>query len=253
MAKDKEIVGRIVSRGGDRGFTSDAIKAIRKFQGKDTTTPTPSPIPHKTPEQQEEVARSSIPSKASIAQHWFDQMETMEFEKIMASSPWKRLVRVDCYEPACWACGYYDGIVDLEGTGRWSTWNKADFLQRCHIVPKSMGGSNNHDNLFLMCRTCHDLAPDSIHPKQFYKWVEKRKDHWQYRMEEMQDTLEIFDLNPNDFLDEQGEIVDLGALFEETGLHLHQVNGGSRIKLSSLCAVIAEHKEKRTKDVLDKE
>lgn len=49
-------------------------------------------------------------------------------------------------------------------------WDKVP-LQRCHIIPKSLGGLDTADNLFLMCKECHDLAPNTVYRDIFLKWV----------------------------------------------------------------------------------
>lgn len=35
------------------------------------------------------------------------------------------------------------------------------------------------ENLFLMCRECHDIAPNTIFPEIFFQWV--RSQHWSAR------------------------------------------------------------------------
>ena len=47
-------------------------------------------------------------------------------------------------------------------------------LQRCHIYPSALGGSNMPDNLFLMCKTCHRDSPDTKYTKQFFRFVYNR-------------------------------------------------------------------------------
>ncbi len=91
---------------------------------------------------------------------------------------------IDGGEPTCWACGkYWDtkydsfGKYDLTGTTPYyKLWAKAGSkLERCHIVAKSLGGSNEPSNLFIMCKECHILSPDITDPKYFFKWVLSRK------------------------------------------------------------------------------
>ena len=51
----------------------------------------------------------------------------------------------------CWRCGYKSR------------------LQRCHIVPRSRGGTATVDNLVLLCRRCHREAPNV--PDQRFMWI----------------------------------------------------------------------------------
>ena len=53
-----------------------------------------------------------------------------------------------------------------------TVWNTVVGLQIHHIVPKSLGGVDTVDNLFLLCRSCHIEAPSSTSRELFLKWVD---------------------------------------------------------------------------------
>ena len=53
----------------------------------------------------------------------------------------------------CWRCGYERN------------------LQKCHIVPKALGGSDGPDNLVLLCLQCHREAPNSSNPEYMWIWL----------------------------------------------------------------------------------
>ena len=63
----------------------------------------------------------------------------------------------------CWCCG-----VDSN-------------LQKCHIIPKSLGGSKEYDNIVPLCVKCHDNAPDVQDKKQMFRWIKKQQ-NWLTRM-----------------------------------------------------------------------
>lgn len=66
---------------------------------------------------------------------------------------------IDLNEPTCWACGQgWDGRYDIVGGDYLKAWAKCP-LQICHIIPHSLGGTEEPSNLVLMCKECHDLAP----------------------------------------------------------------------------------------------
>jgi len=44
-------------------------------------------------------------------------------------------------------------------------------LQRCHIVPKALGGSDTADNLVLLCGQCHAEAPNVADPSFMWVWL----------------------------------------------------------------------------------
>ncbi|MBD2614080.1 HNH endonuclease [Nostoc punctiforme FACHB-252] len=53
----------------------------------------------------------------------------------------------------CWRCGYKSR------------------LQRCHIVPHSLGGSEAPSNLVLLCHRCHREAPNVADPRFMWIWL----------------------------------------------------------------------------------
>lgn len=108
----------------------------------------------------------TMPSKSRILEYWKEGREL--FDKIGFILDWG--------EPTCWACGKwwdtrYD-VINSEATWKecCKAWGKAR-LQRCHIVPRSLGGSDEPSNFLLLCAECHDLAPDTIYPEMMFKWA----------------------------------------------------------------------------------
>lgn len=53
----------------------------------------------------------------------------------------------------CWRCGC-----------------KKD-LQRCHIIPYSMGGEDKPSNLVLLCKRCHADGPNVDDPEIMWDWI----------------------------------------------------------------------------------
>ena len=92
----------------------------------------------------------------------------------------------DWGEPCCWACGKqidlsrYDGYADdIEKCNFGKIYGYAEtrkHLQRCHIIPHSIGGSDDFEgNYFLLCKKCHEESPDTANPQNFFRWVYKKK------------------------------------------------------------------------------
>lgn len=91
------------------------------------------------------------------------------------------------YEPCCWGCGLpaiskleenNDSINENDLPLIWNDRNVTHKLQRCHIKPRSLGGEDTPDNLFLLCAKCHEESPDTTNSRTFFRWVYKqRKSH----------------------------------------------------------------------------
>ena len=104
-----------------------------------------------------------LPFKSRIFDHWKDRLPALG-------------ILIDWGEPSCWACRFHYGTkydVKRAGVG-WEQilrgWDRIP-LQRCHIVPRCLGGANDPTNLFLMCRECHDLAPNTSIPDIIFEWA----------------------------------------------------------------------------------
>jgi hypothetical protein len=57
----------------------------------------------------------------------------------------------------CWRCGYKRK------------------LERCHIVPRSLGGPDGAENLVLLCFQCHREAPNVTDRSFMWLWLRKHK------------------------------------------------------------------------------
>ena len=109
--------------------------------------------------------RKSMPSHYQIFQYWKDKMihgQTVVYDKSA---------------PECWACGLI--VNDIEDfSDLKSLWNSiGSSLQKCHIIPKALGGTYEEENIFLMCDNCHQEAPNTTSRDAFINWVAlKRED-----------------------------------------------------------------------------
>ena len=170
----------------------------------------------------------SIPSKAAIFEHWSEWLDNNFFE-------WG--------EPSCWACRWgFNGKYDLKnGKASWkeikNNWNRVP-LQKCHIVPKAIGGLDSPDNLFLLCKECHDISPDSASKPAFLIWVSK-----QNYSQRLDDTIRIelknfgFDRDDYERLREVVNSKDFSKwLDKNTGSHFNQRGLGNKYKVSTLIA-----------------
>ena len=112
-----------------------------------------------------------LPLKSQIFDYWKERLPALGFF-------------IDWGELGCWACGFHYGAkydikrADADWTEIFQCWDRIP-LQRCHIIPRSLGGTNDVANCFLMCRECHDQAPNTIVPEIFFEWA--RAQSWDAR------------------------------------------------------------------------
>ncbi|OWJ67929.1 HNH endonuclease signature motif containing protein [Inquilinus limosus] len=132
----------------------------------------------------------TLPSKTEIFSHWKDRFEDIG-------------IFVDWGEPSCWVCGFHYGVrYDIKSPDAdWSDildgWQRIP-LQRCHIVPRSLGGTDEPDNLFLMCRECHDLAPNTTLHEIFFEWARAQCSR-RRETAKITEALRSFDVGPEQY------------------------------------------------------
>lgn len=88
---------------------------------------------------------------------------------------------VDWGEPNCWCCNKIIPAENEVGYEKWldacdykSIWNSKisrSKLQRAHIKPQMLGGSNDPSNLFLLCKDCHKESPDIDNKEMFLSYI----------------------------------------------------------------------------------
>jgi hypothetical protein len=159
---------------------------------------------------------STMPSKYEICKYWEDKIFDLDFF-------------IDWNEPSCWSCGeFWNGRYDCKGKNLsrnkiLKNWEKAP-LQRCHIIPRSLGGLNEPSNLFLMCKECHDIAPNTSFPDIFFQWARKQNflERHAYRIQQSLTAFSIHEeLYPKlDAISKTREFKDFAH--KHSGLHRSQ-------------------------------
>ena len=125
---------------------------------------------------------------SEIFEYWRDKAITKDGDVVLEKDcNFKGTIPVvyDWGEPECWACGRsvkdvyeyksYDSILKTDLKEIWNMAKVREKLNKCHIVPHAYGGKDEPQNLFLLCEACHCESPDTINPKNFLKWVYKRR------------------------------------------------------------------------------
>lgn len=177
----------------------------------------------------------TMPKKSEVFEYWKERIFDLGFF-------------IDWGEPSCWACGeFWNGRYDITNSSAsykriLKVWEKVP-LQRCHIIPRSLGGSNKPSNLFLMCKECHDLAPNTSIPEIFFQWVRKQNFAERY-VYQMQQCMKAFDIPKelNFKLEEISQTEEFkDFLNKHAGLHRPQLGYsglGRRLTTSTLYGLL---------------
>jgi len=142
---------------------------------------------------------------------------------------------------AYWQDRIYEGDIGCD-------WNEADVrcwrcgylrsCQRCHIVPQSLGGSDDVQNLIPLCADCHDEMPNVDDAQEVWRWI--AKDHG-----EIHDTywtlraIQEAGLSPQQISAFDRE--RLATLMEQRcSHHFGQLHGRARLNTATLAWVLKQ-------------
>lgn len=152
---------------------------------------------------------------SAILNYWIDRGITARGD---VSETRGMPVVISPWEPQCWCCGERVFLGELPKCDSdeklWDHPKARSKLNRCHIVPKSLGGPDSPENLFLMCEACHEAAPDTKNREGFLRWVYRKR------------QVSYGGVNTDDFLREwQAEVESRGYAWLDFLKKLHDVCG----------------------------
>ena len=81
--------------------------------------------------------------------------------KVKVFNHWSKILDVEIRSKKCFACKSLDTHV----------------LQRCHIMPKNLGGEDTVENIHLLCRHCH-VASEFLYGDKYWRWFESTRKDW---------------------------------------------------------------------------
>lgn len=175
----------------------------------------------------------TVPTKWQLAQHWNSSPDRKTFAPLLE----------DLRHACCFTCGWYSERW-AKATAK-SCWERAT-LERAHIVPASLGGSDDAANVILLCAPCHRDSPDWHDPSAMAEWIAMRPDRSSKEIEDMsdwcaalqqvpefRDVLAALESDP-DTPDEVAirRIVDM--LWESTrkaGIHAGELSNGTKVAI----------------------
>ncbi|MEB7923148.1 HNH endonuclease [Atlantibacter hermannii] len=95
------------------------------------------------------VPRQSAPSKKMIWQYWIDNGIQRGLDDTRYYNA--------CDFNVCVCCG-----------------RESSTLERAHIIPHSLGGSNDVSNYILLCNKCHTESPDIANESALIEWMNEQ-------------------------------------------------------------------------------
>lgn len=132
--------------------------------------------------------RERVPTHYSIFNYWKDRAITRSGIDVYCKdfSDESMMVVDDWGEPCCWACGREVNLEKYNGYHAEQAQNNLvkiygyakvkERLQRCHIVSHTLDGSDSDPaNYFLLCSKCHRESPDTENPRNFFRWVYRKR------------------------------------------------------------------------------
>ncbi len=45
-------------------------------------------------------------------------------------------------------------------------------LDKCHVIPLSLGGGDVLSNIVILCKDCHNANPNGVNEKEYFKWMD---------------------------------------------------------------------------------
>ena len=153
---------------------------------------------------------------------------------------WAGIGRIAIDEPACFACGMI--------RRKWG-----EYLQRAHVVPRALGGTDSPQNIVLLCDRCHRESPDCTNPRHMHSWIDSRS---QALMELTFGTTELLralaDLGCSDIANERDDWSGFSAWLLGPGRNKFNTHG-ARITASTLAAMLIEYHNRVDPDAQHKE
>lgn len=136
---------------------------------------------------------------------------------------------MDSYDfPCCFACGREFDV------------NSLGSLQKAHIIPHSMGGSEEPDNMLLLCPVCHRNSPDTTTKESMISWLYKERKQPPIQIRKAKQVVDIL-VNDYGFNDDDFAIISDYILTDECRQYLHShigFHGGSISDQSSVYGMV---------------
>ena len=129
------------------------------------------------------INRRTRPCSSSIIKYWLSKESTYRLSKYRDTMLFdEELLELKSdygfITPFCFAC--------FEPR---SQWNK---LERAHVIPHMLGGSNRPSNFVMLCHGCHLDNPNTRSEDVYFQWIKNVKNYKTKRTESVIEALSVF-------------------------------------------------------------
>jgi hypothetical protein len=164
----------------------------------------------------------------AIVQHWLTSPDKARFAPRL---------NPDYGFPHCFVCGWLADHREPGFTG--TAWGKTGLgLERAHIVPQALGGSDEPDNLIVMCTVCHEESPDWHDVSAMERWIAGQPERygrtWDLWMEREPVLRRVMDDYVITDFDEADMLRHMRDAYSRAGTH------GSKISLGTFESILRE-------------
>ena len=111
-------------------------------------------------------------------------------------------------------------------------------LQKCHIIPKSLGGKSSGENLIPLCSECHDEAPDVLDSTAMWSWIKRTHSTFHGTLKADRAIKLALELGANPELFDSERLREL--LRTSSGVHFGQNGQGAYTKIETMAWAIVE-------------
>ena len=128
----------------------------------------------------------SMPSRIKIFKYWRSDaaIKRMKHLSKEADIDFNFHLIINSIHQECFACNR------MFLKHKWEFGHK-NYLQRCHIVPRQLGGSNHVSNIVLLCRHCHLENPNVRNETAYFKWLQFHKSRYEIINDEVRQLSDV--------------------------------------------------------------
>jgi len=177
----------------------------------------------------------SMPNCISIFKYWRSDaaIKRMEHLSKETSVDFNFHLIINSIHQECFACNR------MFLKHKWM-FGRKNYLQRCHIIPRQLGGSNHVSNMILLCKHCHLENPNVRNEVAYFKWLQFHKSRYEIINDEIRQLSDVMidqdKLNKALSIARLDEIIPKGIDIENYSVEHQGVNFSTII--SVLCSKI---------------